>query len=191
MPISPLNAVSRNLTWKDFAQNVLPAPGPNEVVTAAQTATNAAVDQINVDPVKGTKPTVYKLTREPTVTVTFEPTSWVASFVSSWPQNQQDDLLMHEQVHYLIAALSGRDFVNAAKVIGARTYPTAQACIDDIKVEHVKMDCQDIQDKYDVDTKHRPTQNAAIQAKWTTAVIGARANGLPLRPQLQTAGLIP
>lgn len=191
MPISPLNAVSRNLTWANFVKKPRKAPAAGTTATAAQTNTTVGYNGARFDVVKGSSPKVYKLVKEPTVTIKLAATSWVASFVSSWPQKEQDDLLGHEQLHYMIAALSARDFFNAMVAIGAKTFPNAKAGIAEVKQAQKLLKNQDIQDKYDKDTQHLPTQNAVIQAKWSTSVVGSRTTGVSLRTALTTASLFP
>lgn len=186
MPITPTDAVSRNLKWDDFQKKEDTPPAPGQAKTGAKTWTN----------VKSTPPQVvaadgggFKLKEEPTVTIDFDKTSWVASFVLDWPKNLQDDLLSHEQIHYLISALSARDCYNAQMVVLAKTYPTQVACQTEIQAAQALILNKKIQEKYDDDTKHQPTQNSVIQAKWTTCVIGCRTSGAPLRPALKALGL--
>lgn len=187
MPLSPLNAVSRNLTWDDFVKTPKAAPGAGEAATGAETKIFVASETPQMDP--KSKPGAFKLLKEPTVTITFDKTSWVASFVFDWPKTMQDDLLAHEQVHYLIGALSGRDHLNAMKVILEKTYATGAELSADIAVAQKVMLSKKVQEKYDDDTKHKPTQNPEIQAKWTNCVIGCRTSGAPLKPALAALGL--
>src|SRR3546814_3858954 len=113
------------------------APGPGEIKMAAQTAVGWVQNptQLDVGPVKGSKPTVYKLVKAPTSTVQLDKSSmWVASFVfDDWSQAKRDALLGHEQIHYLVGALSARDYAKDFEAIAARTYDSSSAGIDDIK----------------------------------------------------------
>lgn len=199
MPLTPANALTYQVTWGDFGKPVpMTAPGPGEVKQAAKTAVSQTVDlgELHMAEVKGSKPPVYKLEQEPTANVKPDKESmWVASFVfDDWPAAKRDALLGHEQIHYLIGALSGRDYSNDFAAIKAKSYPSIKAGNDDIRValaRYTKEMVQELQDAYDKKTKHDPTGFKEEQAKWATAVLGAKTTGKPLRSTLKLAGLIP
>jgi hypothetical protein len=194
MPLLPAKVLDRKLVWTDFKKTPKTPPGPGVTQVAALTVSNFGGSRLSVKPVAGKKPTVYKVGAA-TVTVNFVNTSWVADYVlDSWPQNKQDDLLAHEQVHFMITACSGRDFLAELDAISAKEYASTADATTDVQAVMASFDqtiIQGIQDKYDVDTKSSPTANAAIQAKWAKAVEDARANTKPLQATLKTAGLIP
>src|SRR3546814_5738388 len=126
------NALTRVLEWKDFGKpRKMSPPGPGEIKMAAQTAVGWVQNptQLDVGPVKGSKPTVYKLVKAPTSTVQLDKSSmWVASFVfDDWSQAKRDALLGHEQIHYLVGALSARDYAKDFEAIAARTYDSSSA----------------------------------------------------------------
>src|SRR3546814_13595782 len=81
--LAPANALTRVLEWKDFGTpRRMSAPGPGEIKMAAQTAVGWVQNptQLDVGPVKGSKPTVYKLVKAPTSTVQLDKSSmWVRS----------------------------------------------------------------------------------------------------------------
>lgn len=197
--LAPANALTRVLEWKDFGTpRKMSAPGPGEIKKAAATAVGWVQNptQLDVQPVKGSKPTVYKLVKAPTATVQLNPAKmWVASFVfDDWSEAKRDALLEHERLHYLMGALSARDYARDFEAIAARTYDSASAGIDDIRdalTRNSQANAQALQDAYDDDTKHDPTGFKAEQAKWATAVVGARTSGTRLRDALKTAGLVP
>jgi hypothetical protein len=194
MPLLPAKVLDRKLVWSDFKKTTMTPPAPGVFQISALTASNFGGNKLSVAPVKGSSPTVYKVGAA-TVTVKFENTSWVASYVlDSWSQQKQDDLLNHEQVHFMITACSGRDFLAELDAISAKEYASTADAAADVQVVLAAFDkpiIQGIQDKYDADTKSNPTANAAIQAKWTNAVEDARKNTKPLRATLKMAGLIP
>ena len=194
MPLLPAKVLDRKLVWTDFVKTEMSPPGPFVPQISAQTVSFVTGSQMGCNPVKNTKPTIYKTTSS-TVTVTFDKTSWVASYVlDSWSQQKQDDLLAHEQAHFIITACTGRDFQAELEALGTKEYTAPADGIADITAIMAKYDrvaLQAIQDKYDLDTKSSPTANAAIQAKWTNAVEDARANNKQLHPTLKTAGLVP
>lgn len=198
MPLAPANALTRVLTWADFnPPKKMSAPTAGEIKMAAQTAVDwiQTPTELKVKPVKDSKPTVYKLAKEPTATVRLNTAKmWVASFVfDDWSQTKRDALLAHEQIHYLMGALSARDYANDFATIGAKQYDSSSAGIDDIKdalARNSQAKAQELSDAYDDDTKHDPTGFKAEQAKWAAAVIGARTTGKRLRDSLKAAGLI-
>jgi hypothetical protein len=160
---------------------------------AAETRVTYGAGTLNVIPVQGSRPQRFKLQSEPKVTVTFDPQSWVARFVSSWPQANQDALLGHEQTHYLIAALSARDFSNELADIARQDYPSSSAVATDVRASQARFTAplvQAIQDKYDADTHHDPVGNKTVQAKWNATVLSARTLNQPLRTVLTQAKLI-
>jgi len=194
MPLLPAKVLERKLKWSDFVKTEMEPPTPGVPQISALTVSFYGYAAMNVNPVKNSSPTIYKATT-PTVTVTFDKTSWVASYVlDDWSQQKQDDLLAHEQTHFMITACTGRDFLAELDAIAAKTFSSAGDGVAEItaviaKYERAKT--QAIQDKYDADTKSSPTANAAIQGKWNTAVEDARANKKELRATLKTATLIP
>lgn len=198
MPLAPANALTRVLTWADFnPPKKMSAPTAGEIKMAAQTAVDwiQTPTELKVKPVKDSKPTVYKLAKEPTATVRLNTAKmWVAGFVfDDWSQTKRDALLAHEQIHYLMGALSARDYANDFATIGAKQYDSSSAGIDDIKdalARNSQAKAQELSDAYDDDTKHDPTGFKAEQAKWAAAVIGARTTGKRLRDSLKAAGLI-
>ncbi|MCB2077967.1 MAG: hypothetical protein KDE55_09755 [Novosphingobium sp.] len=187
MAVSPATALARNLTWKDFKPKDKPAPPPGEIATSALTHVELGFGPISVKPVDGK----FKLKPEPDVKVMFQADSWVAKYVSTWDQDKQDALLDHEQIHYLIAAITARDRANELHEIAGREYDTSGECIEDVKASHARLDAQDIQDKYDDDTKGQPSTFTAEQTKWATAVRSCLATNKPLRPALEAVGLMP
>src|SRR3546814_9737400 len=91
--------------------------------------------KLSVKAVKGSKPAVYKLVKAPTATVQLNKSQmWVASFVfDDWSEAKRDALLGHEQIHYLVGALSARDYAKDFEAIAAKTYDSSSAGIDDLK----------------------------------------------------------
>jgi hypothetical protein len=185
MPMVPPNAVDRVLTWSDFPPKDRPPPPPGGKAPAAYTFV-LSPDEIAANRIGGR----YKVPVEPTVRVDFTPQSWVAKYVFQWPQAEQDALLDHEQIHYMIAALCARDKFNALQQMTQQEYKTETALRADIAAARALGVNQDIQKKYDKDTESLPTQNAMKQAIWANAVRAARKFNQPLRAYLQTAALI-
>ncbi len=114
--------------------------------------------------------------------------------MSGWPQANQDALLDHEQQHFMIAALSGRDMHDELDALTGKSYASGSDGVADIQSvlsTYSQAEIQKIQDKYDVDTKHNPVKHAAEQAKWKTAIDDAKANKKQLLAALKAAKLYP
>src|SRR3546814_17323678 len=109
---------------------------------------------------------------------------WVASFVfDDWSQAKRDALLGHEQIHYLVGALSARDYAKDFEAIAARTYASSSAGIDDIKAalaRNSQANDQALQDASDDDNKHHPPGLKTAQATVAAAANGAPNAGPPL-----------
>ena len=192
MALNPANALNRTLKWKDFVETEGDPPGEGEFALAAETAIAlGSTGGTAVDPIPKTDPIKYKLVAVPTVNITWQATNWVMEYVFKWDKKHQDDLLDHEQIHYLISALAGRDCHNALKAIKKKTYDDTETAVDEINAAWELLDIQDIQDKYDEDTHSLPTDFPVKQKQWATAVRACKTNNKPLRTSLETAGLIP
>jgi hypothetical protein len=191
--LTPANAVTRQLTWDDFLPVDVDPPEPGEFVQSAQTRVGLGVNALMTRE-GASKPPKYAIIPEPTITVTFvKKECWKAKFIAKWPQGDQDALLGHEQTHYLISALSGRDYFNDLKAVCSKTYVTPEAAADALNEVHARYNpqlVQDIHDEYDRQTNHDPVHNAAKQASWTTTVVGAKSANTNLRAALVTAKLI-
>src|SRR3546814_146939 len=108
--------------------------------------------------------------------------------ISDWSSD-----VCSSDLHYLVGALSARDYAKDFEAIAARTYDSSSAGIDDIKAalaRNSEANAQALQDAYDDDTKHDPTGFKTEQAKWAAAVIGARTSGTRLRDVLKAARLV-
>jgi hypothetical protein len=194
MPLLPAKAVDRKLKWTDFTKTTMSAPTLGQHVKVASTVANINAGAMSVDPVKGQKPQVFKVSAA-TINIIFDSSSWVASFVlDDWSQEKQDALLAHEQTHYLILALSGRDYFDDLEALRANEYSSSGDGVTDIKsvmATYTSQEIQAIHDKYDADTHHDPVGNAVVQAKWNTTVEAARTGKTNLRAALTAAKLFP
>lgn len=194
MPLTPANALTRVLRRDEYGPNDMPAPPPGTVQKSAATATELQPSGLATEYVPNSKPHAYKLSSV-TVNVEFVTAeSWFADYVATWPQANQDALLAHEQLHYLITALSGRDFVDDIEKLRARTYPSTDAAKVDIQAvveRYSKPKLKEIHDKYDADTHHDPVGFAAEQAKWKKTLEAARTFKTNLRDTLTKAAMLP
>jgi len=190
MPLAPVTALTRKLKWDDFKKEDKAAPTPGVVATSAATHTELGIGPLGVQPVANSKPVKYKLDREPTVNVDFKDDSWVAKYVFDWDQDKQDALLDHEQLHYLISAISARDCLEQLKKLQQKTYSDSADAVSDVTEAQKILDVQDIQDKYDADTKGQPSSFVTEQTKWATTIRASLTSKAPLRPALEIAGLV-
>lgn len=191
MALNPANALDKKLKWGDFKKKDGDPPGEGEFAYAAETAVAlGTTGGTNVDPVAKSDPTIYRLRSVPTVNVTFVKTNWVMKYALKWDKKHKDDLLDHEQIHYLISALAGRDCHNSLKAIKKKDYDDTDTAVAEIEDAFALLDIQDIQTKYDEDTHSLPTDYPVKQKAWATAVRACKTNGKPLRTSLETAGLI-
>jgi hypothetical protein len=92
--------------------------------------------------------------------------SWVANWVFNRPQSYQDGLLAHEQGHYNLLALLGRDFFLSLMRLKAITYPSRGGVQADMDAAFMATagKGQALQDRYDADTQ--TGTNATQQARW-------------------------
>jgi len=196
----------RRLTWSDFREVQKPAPGPGEFVTAAETKTDVPPVSFNLRPVPGSTPARFRLEDTITVRIVFDAARcWRADWVKTRPQADQDRLLQHEQGHYNISALIGRDFFVGLMQLKANKYaalPAFRRGLGDLEANTLAK-TQAVQDKYDADTKSGsdwPAQNrwnAVINTAFTsprTPPVTAADGGslkVTLLDALRGAGIAP
>jgi hypothetical protein len=194
MTLLPAKVLDRKLKWSDFKKTTMDPPSPGTPQISAETSAQISNSAIQVDPVKNKKPEVYRASKA-NITVTFDNTSWVASYVlDDWAQDKQDALLLHEQTHFMIAACFGRDLQGELDAISAKDFSSSGDGVAEVTAALNKYNqpaLQAIQNKYDADTKSSPSANPTVQAKWNTTVEDARANKKELVATLKTAQLIP
>ncbi|MEM9501192.1 MAG: hypothetical protein AAF941_05045 [Pseudomonadota bacterium] len=189
MPLKPANALSKTLKWKDFTHLDKPAPEPGETAQAAWTRVDYSYTSANVN-WDGSKPKKYKVTDLPTISVRMHPDCWVANFMFDWPKGHQDDLLDHEQLHYLIGVLAARDCSTAFAALKNSEYDTVEDATTEFNALFAELDVNKIQLKYDKDTHSQPTDFPVKQKAWATAITLSHKNNKPLRTTLKAAGLI-
>ena len=191
MALIPANALNHKLKWSDFKPLDKKEPGEGEFEYAAETSVRLkGVGNPRTGEFKEDGGTVYRFTKVPSIQVIWQPTNWVAKFVFKWDKQHKDDLLDHEQIHYLISALAGRDCDNRIIEIKKTDYDSSEDAIADMDAVWEILSVQDIQKKYDDDTQSLPTDFPIKQKAWATAVRKAHSTGKPLRPTLEAAGLI-
>ena len=107
--MSSLTGLLHTLTWPEFPTRPGANPLPGQYVDLAATKTDIAPGGLAFAS-SSAAPKKFLLVDTFTVEVTFVPgESWVLSWLLTQPQATQDDMLNHEQGHYNIAALIGRD----------------------------------------------------------------------------------
>ena len=194
MPLLPREALDRTIDFRDFKRRSKPMPKKGVFDFAALTLVGIGADGIGVTEQKVDGKTVYKV-NEITVRIVFDSNSWVASYVlDDWSIDNRNALRAHEQVHYMIGALSGRDYLDDLDALRNVNYKTAKegkAAIDAVKQNYTKDMVQKLQDVYDHATKNDALDHPEEQAAWTEAIATAKSNGKNLRATLKAASLIP
>ena len=203
---SQLLGLFRTLTWNDFKQVTKPVPGPGQSANVAQTRTNVGTNHFSLPAVRGTRPRQYQLADMITVTIRLDAANcWKANWLTTLPQSDQDRLLKHEQGHYDLVALLGRDYFLELMQLKTNTYTKVSDFQADLKVldDQFLKQIQPVQDKYDGDTTHGRVQarqdawNGYIKSAFTSLRIPAArdAGGIPLKQPildiLSNAGLAP
>jgi hypothetical protein len=161
---SRLNNLLKTLTWNDFPRVNVPAPAPGQFIDLAQTKADIVHSGLGLDRLPGGG---ARIRDSIVVTIDFRRSqSWVANLVFTRPQSVQDDLLAHEQGHYNITALIGRDFFLELMRLKANTYPDANAVQADLTAaqENTVAKAQQAQDRYDADTQNG--NDATQQSRW-------------------------
>jgi uncharacterized protein DUF922 len=201
---SQLTGLMRQLSWTDFRVVARPAPPPGQSADAAETDASVTTSNINLHTVAGSRPPVFQLTDNITVSITFNAhLSWRANWVQTMSQADQDRLLRHEQGHYNIAALIGRDFFLELMRLKSRTYANRTAFQSDIHAlqSNFLSKMQPAHDRYDTATKHGAVQvqqdswnnffNVAFTQQRTPPTTAADGTPLkrPLLDVLRDAGI--
>jgi hypothetical protein len=88
-------------------------------------------------------------------------------------------LLAHEQGHYDITGLVGRDTMNDLKALRARSSRDLQRDVDRI-LRNARQLAKTLTDKYDSETNH--SQNTRAQQEWEKKIRDALQNGTRLSP---------
>jgi hypothetical protein len=202
---SQLVGLNRALTWHDFRQVTRTAPAPGQIANAAQTQTNVSSGNLSLPPMRGTRPQQYQLADTISVTIKFDAAqSWKASWIATLPQTDQDRILKHEQGHYDLVALLGRDFFIELMQLKTKTYSNLSGFRTDfggLDTRYLKR-IQPIQTKYDSETNHGRIQirqdnwnafiNSAFTAPRVPPVVGP--DGVPLKQPildvLANAGIV-
>ena len=196
---SELKNLFRKLEWSDFTENAsIPEPKPGVAASVAKTKVDYTYTGVNINPVAGTKPIIYRLADTVTITIRLKPfpDSWKAKWLSKLPQTQQDSLIGHERGHYRLSALLYRDlFVELMYMKGKDYTSTADASKDFTAIQdrYSMAVVQEVHNTYDgtSETNHKPYLNAstkAAQAKWEGYFDKAVSDKAPLFHVLADAG---
>jgi hypothetical protein len=188
----PAGALGRQLLLSDFTTRTLPAPAPGATGTAAETRVIRSLtpNRFTFSRALFLRPPNFKMDQDPDVTITFDTTSWVASWVATSPTAFQASLLTHEQGHYDISSLNAADMFSELQDIEGGAFATAAAGRARLADTFRRLGTtQPIHNKYDADTNHGLILGR--QALWTAAFAAARAPGATLLSALAAAGLFP
>jgi len=161
---SRLTNLSKTLTWNDFPRANRPEPPPNGTAHGAQIGVEIVNQGLALEHPAGGGVQIHDSIH---VDIRYRrDQSWVANWVFNRPQSYQDGLLAHEQGHYNLVALLGRDFFLSLMRLKAATYPNAGAAQADLTAASAATagKAQALQDRYDTDTQNGT--NATQQARW-------------------------
>src|SRR5262249_18345296 len=150
------------------------APGPGEWVDAAETFAGIGPVEVNLVLVADSKPPVFRLVDNMIVRITHDSKrSWRATWIQSKPKAVRERLLHHEQRHYDIAALIGRDFFLELMQLKRRTYENQAALQRDLETlnSSIRSKAQAVQNRYDEDTEHGKKQDQ--QDRWDKMIEAA------------------
>ncbi len=157
MPSRLLNRVHR-VHWSDFH-----AQPPHNVELDAHIETNANLNYRYSTGAQGAQ-------LADSVTVTIQllgQRSWAKKqLIGSWSQQAQNDLLRHEQGHYDITALMGRDMFIDLMALKTQTFPTPGALQAAVNALGQRYAPQSIHTKYDSAQETNHGRNASQQRSW-------------------------
>ncbi len=105
--------------------------------------------------------------------VTVQEDTWVVT------SQKSDDLLSHEQGHYDLTGLSGRDMANEMAAARARTPAALQARVSQI-IRTYRRRAKAWTDSYDTETDH--SRNRQVQSRWDERIRDAMQNGTSFAP---------
>jgi len=157
MPSRLLNRV-RTVQWSDFH-----APPPPHAAEDAHIET-----KVNLSYGYSTGPNGAQLSD--TVTVTIQllgQQSWAKKqLINSWSQQARNGLLRHEQGHYDITALMGRDMFLDLMALKTQTFPTLNALQTAVNALGQRYNPQPIHNKYDSAQETDHGRKAVEQLAW-------------------------
>jgi Bacterial protein of unknown function (DUF922) len=154
----------RSISWDEFKE--LPARPPDETEDAQ---IHSEVDQpsrVGVVREHG----VFRVTSLTVTLRTVSEDNWVVTAQKS------DDLLSHEQGHYDITGLTGRDMGNEIVAVRAHSRADLQTKVTQI-IEKYRRLAKALSGRYDTETDH--SRNGQAQERWDDAIHAAMKSGDP------------
>ncbi len=170
-----LHNLNRTLNWRDFPHRKLPPPKVGEDADAAETKARVEYSY-TLTPLRNARPVRQQLS-DIRVNILFSrDESWVASWALGLPHDEQVALLSHEQGHYDLTALLGRDFFLAVWDLRSKTYASDSEFKSDLdNLTEAYLDKgRPVTDKYDDDTRHGLDKNK--QSNWRGFINKARTS---------------
>ena len=159
---SQLIGLVKKLTWNDFTPKQATPPAPGQFVDAALCSVAVRLSGVALS---GDTGDLY-LADTLIVTISLSPQCFKNSWVSSRPAPEQQTLLAHEQGHYDLGALIGRDYFLQVMQLKGNSYADSlalQADLDPIAQATIAR-IQEVQDDYDTATSNG--SDPAAQSKW-------------------------
>jgi hypothetical protein len=154
----------RSISWDEFKELSARPPGETE-----DAQIHSEVDQpsrVSVVRENG----VYRVTSLTVSLRTVGEDNWVVSAQKS------ADLLSHEQGHYDITGLTGRDMGNEIVAVRARSRDDLQTKVTQI-IEKYRQRPKALSERYDTETDH--SRNRQAQKRWDGAIQSAMKSGNP------------
>lgn len=155
---SQLLGRSRNVQWTDFV-----APPPPNSHAHAHIATD-----VNLAYTYASGPGGVRLNDNVTVTIRLhQQQSWAKKqLINSWPSQARQDLLRHEQGHYDITALMGRDLFIDVMALKLQSFSNLSALQTALQTIRQRYDPQPVHNKYDHLQQTDHGRNAPQQTAW-------------------------
>lgn len=155
---SQLSGRVRNVQWSDFVAS----PPPNSHAHAhISTDFNLAYSYVS-------GPGGVRLNDDVTVTIRLHQNrSWAKKqIINSWPAQARQDLLRHEQGHYDITALMGRDLFIDLMALRQQSFSNLSALQTAVQTTSRRYDPQPVHNKYDHSQETDHGRNAQQQTAW-------------------------
>jgi Bacterial protein of unknown function (DUF922) len=166
-PSLTINGWPRTISWDEFQPLAVRPPGVNE-----DAQIHSEVDQpsrVSVMRVHG----VYRVTAVTVTLRTVSEDSWVVTAQKS------DELLSHEQGHYDITGLMGRDMGREIVAARARSRDDLQTQVTST-IGKYRRRAKELSDLYDAQTDH--SRNRPAQKKWDDQIRRTMQTGAAFNP---------
>lgn len=159
---SRLVGLVKKLSWNDFSSKQAKPPGPGVFADAALTSVAVGLSGASLSGDTGD----LSLADTITVTISLAHKSFKNSWLAQRTPAEQVTLLAHEQGHYDLGALIGRDYFLQVMQLKGNSYADSAALQVDLNAVAAATIAriQEVSDDYDTATKN--SSDTVAQAKW-------------------------